>query len=116
MDTLAIGLRRKGVIVDAASAERWEEFLSGCTRNCAVGFKGGLVALAVGAIIVVLTRTLTLYFNDGRLSNVLFAVTTFAIGGAFVAFGAGLVLGASLHEHQIKRLNSKRFPPGDHFI
>jgi hypothetical protein len=107
-------MRSKGIIHDASTAERWEEFQVNCRNNCEVFYKIGFIAAVFGDIIILSLKWINMYFYGNHLNALLTAIL-FSIGAVFLAFGGAMLICSLVFHLEIKKHNSKRFPPKDVF-
>jgi hypothetical protein len=111
---LVRGLRRAGIIHSAATTERWEEFHSNCRNMYDAHYKIAFLISIIGATILLNINRIDLYLNQGS-KNVIYGMLCMAIGAALLSTGAAIFVCARQLEAEIKRHNTKRFPPNDIF-
>ena len=111
---LVHGLRRAGIIHSAAAAERWEEFHSNCRSLYYAHYKTAFLISIFGATIFMNINRIDLYLNPGS-KNVICGMLCIVIGAALLSMGAAIFVCARQLEAEIKRHNTKRFPPNDIF-
>jgi hypothetical protein len=112
---LARGMRREGIINDAATAEKWENFLSNCRNRCEISYRIGATVAVLGDVFVFSAYFIDLY-SLGNHINMFIRMASFVIGIICLAYGIATAISSFGLHLEIKGHNAKRFPPGDVFI